>query len=154
MAVSTDTIVGPWGYNGGNVWSFRPVRKINEIVISYGGYGANPIALTFSCIKADGSKDTITVGKDGPDEITNIDTVNIDGSDEYLTGISGTFGIYLDNNVLRSIKFTTNEREYGPYGTVDETPFTSNIPSGYQIVGFLGRAGYYIDAIGAYITHN
>nr|5AV7_A Chain A, Lectin [Calystegia sepium]5AV7_B Chain B, Lectin [Calystegia sepium]5AV7_C Chain C, Lectin [Calystegia sepium]5AV7_D Chain D, Lectin [Calystegia sepium] len=150
--VPMDTISGPWGNNGGNFWSFRPVNKINQIVISYGGGGNNPIALTFSSTKADGSKDTITVGGGGPDSITGTEMVNI-GTDEYLTGISGTFGIYLDNNVLRSITFTTNLKAHGPYGQKVGTPFSSANVVGNEIVGFLGRSGYYVDAIGTYNRH-
>nr|WGG26897.1 mannose-binding lectin [Convolvulus arvensis] len=150
MTVPIDTISGPWGNNGGNFWSFRPVNKINQIVITYSA-GNNPIALTFSATKADGSKDTITVGGAGPDSITGTDTVDI-GADEYVTGISGTFGIYLDNNVLRSIKFITNLKAYGPYGPNVGTPFSSVNVVGNEIVGFLGRSGYYVDAIGTYNT--
>ncbi|XP_019180885.1 PREDICTED: mannose/glucose-specific lectin-like [Ipomoea nil] len=148
-AVPMDTIAGPFGFSGGDFWSFRPVNKINQIVIHYAS-GNNPIALTFSSTKDDGSKDTITVGGAGPDRIVNTDTVNIDNADEYLVDISGTFGIYLDNNVLRSIKFTTNLKDYGPFGPNVGEPFSPVRVVPNKIVGFLGRSGFYIDAIGTY----
>nr|GME19688.1 mannose/glucose-specific lectin-like [Ipomoea batatas] len=150
MAAPKDAISGPWGNIEGNFWSFRPVNKINQIVIHYGA-GYNPIALTFSCTKDDGSKDTITVGGGGPDRIIAIDTVNIFNAAEYLIMISGTIGIYEGNNVLRSIKFTTNMKELGPFGQNDGEPFTATVnfvPN--EIVGFLGHSGYYINAIGTY----
>lgn len=73
-AVPMDTIAGPFGFSGGNFWSFRPVNKINQIVIHY-TTGNNPIALTFSSTRDDGSKDTITVGGGGPEVVVNTDTV-------------------------------------------------------------------------------
>lgn len=72
---------------------------------------------------------------------------------EYLTGISGTYGIYEGVNVLLSIKFYTNIKEYGPFGSDnDGTPFSFVIQGGGEIVGFHGRSGYFIDAIGAYVA--
>nr|GLL43559.1 mannose/glucose-specific lectin-like [Ipomoea trifida]GMD14757.1 mannose/glucose-specific lectin-like [Ipomoea batatas]GMD80331.1 mannose/glucose-specific lectin-like [Ipomoea batatas] len=154
MAVPTDTVSGPLGNYGGNFWSFRPVNKINQIVILSGGSGNNnPIGITFSCIKDDGSKETITVGGGGTDtRVTRTDTVFIDGADEYLTEICGTFGPFIDStySVLRSIKFTTNVRVFGPYGPEVGRPFNFQAPNGQKIVGFIGRAGFYVDAIGIY----
>lgn len=63
---------------------------------------------------------------------------------EYLTGISGRNGIYID-----SIRFHTNLRTSdtygGPFGTAD---FAFYAPDGSHIVGFVGRAGWFIDALG------
>ncbi|XP_019180880.1 PREDICTED: mannose/glucose-specific lectin-like [Ipomoea nil] len=154
MAIPTDVVSGPLGNSGGDFWSFRPTNKINKIVILFGGSGNNnPIGITFSCIKNDGSKETITVGGGGTDTIvTRTDTVVIDGTDEYLTEVSGTFGPFIDSSysVLRSIKFTTNVRVFGPYGPDVGTPFSFQPPDGTKISGFIGRAGIYVDAIGIY----
>nr|GME10095.1 mannose/glucose-specific lectin-like [Ipomoea batatas] len=154
MAVSTDAATGPLGNNGGNFWSFRPVNKINQIVISSGGPGNNnPIGITFSSTNNDGSKDTLTIGGGGTDTtVIRNDMINIDGADEYLTEISGTFGPFIDMsfNVLRSIKFTTNVRAFGPYGPNVGTPFNFQTQNGSKIVGFFGRAGFYVDAVGTY----
>jgi predicted flap endonuclease-1-like 5' DNA nuclease len=66
------------------------------------------------------------------------------GEDEYLTGISGRNGIYVD-----SIRFHTNLRTSdtygGPFGAAD---FAFYAPEGSHIVGFVGRAGWFIDALG------
>ncbi|XP_019180878.1 PREDICTED: horcolin-like [Ipomoea nil] len=153
MSISTDVAYGPLGHNGGGFWSFRPKNKINQIVISFGGRGNNnPIGITFSATKNDGSKDTLTIGGGGTEtNVTHNDTINIDGEDEYLTEISGTFGAFASSdNVLRSIKFTTNAREFGTYGPNVGTPFNFQAQNGNKIVGFFGRSGYYIDAIGTY----
>ncbi|XP_019180884.1 PREDICTED: mannose/glucose-specific lectin-like [Ipomoea nil] len=154
MAISTDVAYGPLGHNGGTFWSFRPINNINQIVISSGGSGNNnPIGITFSSSNKDGSKNTLTIGGGG-NETTVIrnDTINIDGADEYLTEISGTFGRFLDMrfDVLRSVKFTTNLRVFGPYGPNVGRPFNLPAQNGNKIVGFFGRAGFYVDAIGTY----
>ncbi|XP_019180882.1 PREDICTED: mannose/glucose-specific lectin-like [Ipomoea nil] len=154
MEISTDITYGPLGHNGGDFWSFRPMNKINQIVILSGGPGNNnPIGLIFSSTNKTGSKDTLTIGGGGTDTtVIRSDTINIDGADEYLTEISGTFGPFMDRsyNVLRSVKFTTNVREFGPYGPNVGTPFNFQAQNGAKIVGFFGRAGFYVDAIGTY----
>ena len=52
--------------------------------------------------------------------------------------------------VIRSLSFKSNKTEYGPYGTVAGQPFSYRMEGGV-IVGFHGRAGDYVDAIGAYV---
>jgi hypothetical protein len=64
--------------------------------------------------------------------------------DEYLIGISGTFGDHIN-----SIMFYTNKRTsptYGGSGGTDTFSYTA--PTGQRIVGFFGRAGDNLDAIG------
>jgi predicted flap endonuclease-1-like 5' DNA nuclease len=64
--------------------------------------------------------------------------------DEYLVGVSGRSAQYLDN-----IRFHTNKRvspTYGGEGGAVEYSFLA--PEGSEVVGFFGRADWYIDAIG------
>lgn len=64
--------------------------------------------------------------------------------DEYLTGISGRAGWYID-----SIRFHTNKRVSPTYGGVGgERDFSFEAKSGYEIGGFFGRSAWYIDALG------
>ncbi|KAI3684839.1 hypothetical protein L6452_34066 [Arctium lappa] len=62
--------------------------------------------------------------------------VNLDGTDEYLTGISGFYGPVKGYNGLEaitSITFHTNKRIHGPYGEesgVGYTCFSSTSPCG------------------------
>lgn len=64
--------------------------------------------------------------------------------DEYLTGISGRAGWYID-----SIRFHTNKRISPTYGGVGgERDFSFEAKSGYEIGGFFGRSAWYIDALG------
>ena len=65
--------------------------------------------------------------------------------DEYLTGISGRYGLYID-----SITFHTNNRtspRFGGHG--GEREYSIHANPGEQIVGLWCRSDTYIDAIGA-----
>jgi len=63
---------------------------------------------------------------------------------EYLVGISGRSGHYVDN-----IVFHTNLRVSPSYGgDSGETPFAFLAPEDSEVVGFFGRADWYVDAIG------
>jgi hypothetical protein len=52
--------------------------------------------------------------------------------------------------VLRSLKFETNMRCFGPYGPEEKIPFELPAISG-QIIGFYGCSGFYLDALGVYV---
>lgn len=63
---------------------------------------------------------------------------------EYLIGISGRSGRYID-----SIAFHTNLRVSPTYGgDSGENSFTFLAPEASEVVGFFGRADWYVDAIG------
>ena len=74
----------------------------------------------------------------------------LDWPTEYLTSISGTVAVYSNHTVIHSLRFYTNKTEYGPYGSEKGTPFSLPMEGGV-IVGFHGRAGHYVDAIGVYV---
>lgn len=64
--------------------------------------------------------------------------------DEHITAISGRYGQYVD-----SIRFHTNMRVSPTYGgSGGDADYYYAAPPGWQIVGFYGRSGAYIDAIG------
>lgn len=65
---------------------------------------------------------------------------------EYLTGISGLYGWYVD-----AIRFHTNQRTselFGGEGGIYDFEFKA--PDGYEVTGLFGRADWYIDAIGLF----
>ncbi|PUZ63389.1 hypothetical protein GQ55_3G064200 [Panicum hallii var. hallii] len=70
---------------------------------------------------------------------------------EFVTGISGTVGLYRSCNVIASLTFVTNVKTYGPFGLGDGTPFTVPVEDNHGVVGFFGRSSRYLDAIGAYV---
>jgi hypothetical protein len=64
--------------------------------------------------------------------------------DEYLTGISGRYGWYVDAVRLHTNKRTTNL--FGGESGIHDFEFMA--PDGYEITGLFGRADWYIDALG------
>ena len=76
------------------------------------------------------------------------------GPSEYITEVRGTIGPYTtpNSNLITSLKLVTNVASYGPFGQGEGTPFHIPAQSNNSIVGFFGRAGWYVDAIGVYIN--
>ena len=65
-------------------------------------------------------------------------------SDEYITGITGRYGETID-----SIQVITNKRSSSLYGGGGgDRGYRIDVPGGNQAVGFTGRAGDLLDAIG------
>ena len=52
--------------------------------------------------------------------------------------------------VVTSLTFTTNQKTYGPYGDVN--PATAFRTDYGKVVGFFGRCGHLIDAIGVLMS--
>lgn len=69
--------------------------------------------------------------------------------EEFLSSVSGHYCpvVYGGSPVIRSLTFKSNKRTFGPFGVEEGTPFTLSMDGG-SIVGFKGRAGWYLDAIG------
>jgi hypothetical protein len=64
--------------------------------------------------------------------------------DEYIIGISGRFGDYLD-----SIRIHTNLRTSPQFGgSGGRQDFRIDVPTGNQAVALFGRSGRYLDALG------
>ena len=73
--------------------------------------------------------------------------------DEYLTTVSGHYAPIAQGGspVIRSLAFRTNQRAYGPFGAAEGTPFSFPVEGGV-IVGFCGRSGWQLDAVGLYVA--
>jgi len=52
--------------------------------------------------------------------------------------------------LVRSLSFESNKKTYGPFGVEQGTYFSVPM-TGAKIVGFHGRCGWYLDAIGVYM---
>lgn len=66
------------------------------------------------------------------------------GQDEQITAISGLCDWYIDTLALHTTQRQTDA--YGQPGT--DRPFHLAAPAGQAVVGFFGRAGWYVDALG------
>jgi hypothetical protein len=72
-----------------------------------------------------------------------LDVFRLD-ADEYITGIYGRYGDFIDSLVI-----VTNRRSSQSFGgRGGRADFRINIPSGMRAIGFSGRSAKYLDAIG------
>ncbi|CAM0958756.1 unnamed protein product [Alopecurus aequalis] len=79
-------------------------------------------------------------------------TITLEPTD-YVTAISGTIGRAYDNEpVVTSLKISTFKgKDNKTYGTPNGTPFHIPVHEG-KVVGFFGRSGDMLDAIGIYVA--
>ena len=77
-------------------------------------------------------------GGGGSPNVFRLDT------NEYITGLSGRYGEYID-----SLSIQTNMRTSQVFGgRGGSQTFGAKVPAGNRAIGFLGRSGEYLDAIG------
>ncbi|KAM7468898.1 hypothetical protein LguiA_007081 [Lonicera macranthoides] len=136
--------IGPWGGQGGSPWSYMTNRGINQIVIYV---GLNIKSLSF---RDTTGLDSATFGGKNPNDIGERKTVLINWPSEHLISISGKYGNFASMITITSLSFTTNKATYGPFGTGSGTSFSIPINNN-TVVGFHGRAGHYLDAIGIFV---
>ncbi|KAM7473130.1 hypothetical protein LguiB_020373 [Lonicera macranthoides] len=136
--------IGPWGGQGGSPWSYMTNQGINQIVINV---GSNIKSISFQDTTG---LDSATFGGNSPNDIGERKTVLINWPSEYLISISGTYGNFASVVTITSLSFTTNKDTYGPFGTGSGTSFSIPINNN-MVVGFHGRAAYYLDAIGIFV---
>ncbi|KAK4590940.1 hypothetical protein RGQ29_021224, partial [Quercus rubra] len=123
-------LLGPWGGNGEItivydrcIDSIRVVYDKNGKLIAaekHGGLGGNRTA-----------------------------EIKLQYPEEFLVTVSGHYCpvVHGGSPVIRSLTFRSNKRTFGPFGIEEGTPFTFSMDGGL-IVGFNGRSGWYLDAIG------
>lgn len=81
--------------------------------------------------------------------------IKFDYPNEVLSSISGyVSSVTLDgkNKVIKSLTLHSTRGKYGPFGEELGTYFTSATTEG-KVVGFHGRSGLYLDAIGVHMQH-
>ncbi len=134
--------IGPAGGSGGQPFDgydipedarLTAIHVFTEWVIN---------ALQFEFIHPDGTPggNAIIGGLGGEHHVFYLD------EDEYLTGISGRAGWYID-----SIRFHTSKQVSPTFGGAGgEREFSFDAPEGFELYGLFGRSGWYIDALGVY----
>ncbi|XP_078150321.1 agglutinin-like [Carex rostrata] len=149
VQVSTQVLInkiGPCGGTGGTVkhMNVDGITRIVKISIRHGGAID---ALTVRFLRNGREESTEQWGRSGGQltEFTLRDS-------EYITSVKGHYGEFNFNKwvVVKSLKFETNLGSYGPYGDENGVPFELSANGG-QIIGFHGRPGEYLDALGVYV---
>ncbi|KAM0827994.1 hypothetical protein ACQ4PT_067836 [Festuca glaucescens] len=133
-----------WIGCGGNAWKMdmRGVNRIVKVVVCHGGAVD---AMSVLCEQEGQEKMTKHWGGTGGkrSEICL-------KPGEYLTSVKGHYGFYNNWFVIRSLTFVSNRRNFGPYGKEEGAPF--KLPAtGGKIIGFHGRSGGLLDALGTYV---
>ncbi|KAM7515222.1 hypothetical protein LguiA_004805 [Lonicera macranthoides] len=157
------TTYGPFGTATGTSFSI-PIE--GSVVIGFHGRGScyldaigihvKPIVLYVGLnIKSISFRDTTdldsaTFGGKNRNDIGEKKTVLINWPSEHLISISGKYGNFASMITITSLSFTTNRATYGPFGTGSGTSFSIPINNN-TVVGFHGRGGHYIDAIGIFV---
>ncbi|KAM3701880.1 hypothetical protein ACB094_05G208600 [Castanea mollissima] len=142
---------GPWGGHGGMEWDHGIFLAIRELQLHVGDSVIHAIRVLYE------SKDGEPVWspKHGGDGCDQIKTIKLEVSEEFLVRIAGFYGPVKGCDsfkALRSITFYTNKAKYGPYGDEVGDAFTSSVTGG-KVVGFHGRSGVYLDAIGVHMEY-
>ena len=75
------------------------------------------------------------------------------GPSEYVKEVSGTYGLCSPHPdvVITSLTLVTNLCSYGPFSQPTGTPFHTRVDKSASIVGFFGRSGICLGAIGVYV---
>lgn len=79
----------------------------------------------------------------------NVLQIKLQYPEKFLVTVSGHYCpvVHGGSPVITSLTFRSNKRTFGPFGIEEGTPFTFSMDGGL-IVGFNGRSGWYLDAIG------
>ncbi|KAJ1275088.1 hypothetical protein BS78_05G109400 [Paspalum vaginatum] len=136
---------GLWGGEGGSPQDIDVLpERLTSITIRSGDVIE---AIQFTYVDKDGNEYTTDLWGGGNGSFTKIDI----GDGEYVKEISGTYGPY-DNvlNLITSLNITTNVASFS-FGNAQGDTFSIPVENGAQIVGFYGRSGWLLDAIGVYI---
>ncbi|KAI4386975.1 hypothetical protein MLD38_004845 [Melastoma candidum] len=140
--------VGCWGGNGDSSWDDGIYDGIREIMLQVSWKGnLRSIQVVYD---KDGRR-VISQFHRSPEGIHKSYHIILDYPTEYITCVSGHVSLYPIHRI-RSIEFKTNKRMLGPYGVGHSvTPF--NFPLvGMRIVGFKGRSGEQLEAIGLHLS--
>ncbi|XP_062222919.1 jacalin-related lectin 3-like isoform X3 [Phragmites australis] len=146
LTISTPVRFGPWGGSSGTIFDdgiYTGVRQINLTR----GLGISSVKVLY-----DRNGQAIWGDKRGVSGGARPEKVVFDFPSEILTHITGYFGstMIMGPTVIKSITFHTTKKSHGPFGDEHGTFFSSCLTDG-RIVGFHGRAGWYVDSIGVHV---
>ncbi|XP_017241773.1 jacalin-related lectin 3 isoform X1 [Daucus carota subsp. sativus] len=137
---------GPWGGAGGTVFDDSTYDGIRQIRVK------RNVAIVSIKVCYDFKGEAVWGSKNGGSGSFKKDLIVFDYPSEVLTHITGYYGptMVMGPNVIKSLTFHTTKSYYGPYGEEQGQPFSSNLKEG-RIVGFHGRKGLFLDAIGVHV---
>ncbi|XP_042480610.1 jacalin-related lectin 3-like [Macadamia integrifolia] len=138
----------PWGGDGGQAWDDGAFSGVKQIYLIKGD------AICSIQIEYDRNGQPIWSARHGGGGGYSAHKIRFDYPHEVVARISGYYGPNPGDacaKVIRSLTFFTNRARYGPYGEEIGTFFSSSTEG--RVVGFHGRSGCYLDAIGVHMQH-
>ena len=135
---------GIYGGRGGTPFSDTNIpqgARISEVRV-YAGQYVDGIQAVYTLPDGRALEGPVHGGTSGGRNVFRLD------SGEYIVGISGRYGDVVDSLALRTNRRTS--QAFGGRG--GDRNFTFQVPAGNQAIGFMGRAGRYLDAIGLNYT--
>ncbi|KAK1554996.1 hypothetical protein Q3G72_020191 [Acer saccharum] len=144
--------LGPWGGITGKPWDDGRFPFIKQIDVHVYKGIVHGIQIQYHNV------DGMTVeskrhGGGGVD--STVHRIKMDKSGEYISGVMGFYGPINENasyayDVVRSLSFYSNKGKYGPFGKEIGIFFISPMYNG-KVVGFHGKSGDYLEAIGVHM---
>ncbi|XP_038716895.1 jacalin-related lectin 3-like isoform X3 [Tripterygium wilfordii] len=142
-----------WGGDGGTPWDDGVFSGVKRIFLTKGE--------AIYCIQIEYDRNDQSVwsvrhggGSEGSSHVfVAIQQIKFDCPQEILTSVCGYYGALAGDEraaVIRSLTFFTNKGKYGPFGEERGTFFSSTKSEG-KIVGFHGRSGCYLNAVGVHM---
>lgn len=142
-------VSGPWGGVGGKPWDDGVFSGVKKIFLTK---GEGIYSIQF---KYDRNGQSFWSARHGGGSEGSINMIKFDYPYEVLTSVCGYYASLTGDDqgrgvVIKSLTFYTNKAKYGPYGEEIGTFFTSTKTEG-KIIGFHGRSGCYLNAIGVHL---
>ncbi|KAJ0252729.1 Jacalin-like lectin domain-containing protein [Hirschfeldia incana] len=141
--------VGPMGGNMGEAFDDGAFDGVKKITVAVEGNGYNCISYIKIEYEKNGKLDTREHGTIRGD----LKEFSVDYPDEYITSVGGRYdhvGGY-EAVLIKSLIFKTNTGKASPvFGGTTGTEFMLESKNGGKLLGFFGRSGQALDAIGAY----
>ncbi|CAA0813339.1 Jacalin-related lectin 3 [Striga hermonthica] len=73
--------------------------------------------------------------------------------DDFLVGVEGFYGPIEGVDTIKSLKFYTKKKAWGPFGREVGKYFNSDMGSKGMVVGFYGSSGAHLNAIGVHTEY-
>ncbi|KAH9326936.1 hypothetical protein KI387_007114, partial [Taxus chinensis] len=146
-AVGSSVVYGPWGGNGGSIFDDGNYTGVRQIVLTRGA------GIASLKVQYDRNGHSIWGNKHGGTSSgIKTDKIVLDYPFEILTHITGYYGtvLLMGPVAIKSLTFHTTRGKHGPYGDEQGIFFNSKLAEG-MIVGFHGRKGWAVDAIGVHV---
>ncbi|KAI8549682.1 hypothetical protein RHMOL_Rhmol06G0043500 [Rhododendron molle] len=156
---------GPWGAQRGRHWEDGVFLGIKQVLLGTGYRGMTGPAVVqgiqFEYEQRDGKPFTSPWhgtpwhGKPFGDHLHKIELDSAAG--EVIAAIEGFYGPVKGSEgfeVITSMTIYTDRRKYGPFGENETGTHFSSTASGGKAIGFFGRSGTYLNAIGVHMDYS